>query len=120
MEFKQHRVNFEHYGAWYRLTDGRGLYLAHRQMRHLYTKRNAWGIERIALEDSIEQGYAGAGVVVKQGKRKLVWLTPVADFFGPYSFTNPDNILQRCLPLNRFALIPAMNRENVEAAMRLR
>ena len=61
-----------------------------------------------------------AGVVVKQGKRKLVWLTPVADFFGPYSFTNPDNILQRCLPLNRFALIPAMNRENVEAAMRLR
>ena len=120
MDFKQHRVNFKHCGAWYTLEDGRGIYLAHRQMRHVYKKRNAWGIERIALEDSKEQGFMGAGVVVKQGKRKLVWLTPIEDFFGPYSFTNPDNILQRCLPLNRFMLIPAMNRENVEAAMRLR
>lgn len=120
MEFKPHRVNFKHQGAWYRLPDGRGIYLAHRQMRHLYVKRNAWGIERIALEDSQAQGYVGAGVVVKQGKRKLVWLAPVEDFFGPHSFTNPENILQRCLPLNRFMLIPEMNRANVEAAMKLR
>lgn len=120
MEFKQHRVNFKHHGAWYELDDGRGLYLAHRQMRHVLAKKNAWCIERIALEDTRDKGYAGAGVVVKQGKRKLVWLTPVEDFFGPNSFTNPENPLQRCLPLNRFVLIPAMNRANIEAAMRLR
>jgi hypothetical protein len=120
MKFLEHKVNFKHCGAWYEMDDGRGLYLAHRQMRHIYKKRNAWCIERIALEDTIEKGYTGAGVVVKQGKRKLVWLTDVTDFFGPHSFSNPDNILQRCLPLNRFRIIPAMNMGNVEAAMKLR
>ncbi len=120
MKFKEHKVNFKHSGAWYELDDGRGLYLAHRQMRHVYKKRNAWCIERIALEDTIAMGYGAAGVAVRQGKRKLVWITNVEDFFGPDSFTNPDNILQRCLPLNRFKVIPAMNLGNVEAAMRLR
>lgn len=120
MKVQEHKVNFKHSGAWYTLEDGRSIYLAHRQMRHVYAKRNAWGIERIALEQSMELGCLGAGVVVKRGKRKLVWISPIEDFFGPDSFTNPDNILQRCLPLNRFRVMPSMFRENVEAAMRLR
>lgn len=120
MRIQEHKVNFKHAGAWYTLEDGRVLYLAHRQMRHVYKKRNAWCIERIALEQSLEMGCEAAGVVVKQGKRKLVWVTPIEDFFGPGSFTNPDNILQRGLPMNRFRLVPSAFRENVEAAMRLR
>jgi hypothetical protein len=89
-------------------------------MRHVYAKRNAWCLERIALEDTIRMGYEAAGVVVKKGKRKLAWITNVQDFFGPQAFTHPQNPLQRCLPLNRFELLPAMFRENVEASMSLR
>jgi hypothetical protein len=89
-------------------------------MRHIYRKRNAWCLERIALEDTIEQGLQAAGVVVRKGKRKLAWVTNVADFFGPDSFTHPENPLQRCLPLNRFRIVPASFRENIEASMSLR
>ena len=120
MKVTPHKVNFQHCGAWYELDDGRGVYLAHRQMRHVYAKRNAWCLERIALEDTIRMGYEAAGVVVKKGKRKLAWITNVQDFFGPQAFTHPQNPLQRCLPLNRFELLPAMFRENVEASMSLR
>lgn len=115
-----HNVNFKPHGAWFQLDDGRGLYLAYRRKRDIYRKRNAFGIERIALEDTLERGFKFAGVVVKDGKRKLFYATPVEDFFGPESFTHPQNILQRCLPLSRFAVTPAMRRENVEAAMKLR
>lgn len=120
MKIQEHTVNFKHAGAWYTLEDGRMLYLGHRQMRHIYKKRNAWCIERIALEQSREMGCTAAGIVVRQGKRKLVWATNVEDFFGPASFTNPDMILQRGLPMNRFIVVPSMFRENVEAAMKLR
>lgn len=120
MKVVPHKVNFQHRGAWYELDDGRGLYLAHCQMRHAYRKRNAWCLERIALEDTISRGYEAAGVVVKKGKRKLAWVTDVRDFFGPDSFTHPQNPLQRCLPMNRFQLLPTMFRENVEASMSLR
>lgn len=89
-------------------------------MSQRLAKQNAWGIERIALEDTKERDLKWAGVVVRQGKHKLVWLTAVDDFWGEHSFTNPENILQRCLPLNRFRLTPAMNREVIEAAIRLR
>lgn len=120
MRILPHKVNFQHCGAWYVLDDERGIYLAHRRMSQVYAKRNAWAIERIALEDTMRLGLEWAGVVVKQGKRKLVWATPVRDFFGPNAFTHPDNILQRCLPLNRFVLTPMMNEENIAAAMKLR
>lgn len=120
MKIQVHKVNFKHNGAWYELEDGRGIYLAHRRLSQVYRKRHAWALERLALEEAQERGYVAAGVVVKKGKRKLVWLTPIEDFFGPEAFTNPENPLQRCLPLNRFALIPMMLEENIEAAMRLR
>lgn len=115
-----HKVNFKHQGAWYELDDGRGIYLAHRRMSQVLAKRNAWCVERIALEDTRDRGYAFAGVVVKEGKRKLLYATLIDDFFGEASFSNPKNILQRCLPLSRFVITPSMNRANVEAAMKLR
>jgi len=120
MKIQPHKVNFKHCGGWYELEDGRGLYLAHRRMSHIYRKRNAWCIERLALEETITKGYIAAGVVVKDGKKKLFYLTNVEDFFGPDSFTNPQNILQRCLPLNKFRVTPSMRREVVDSAMRLR
>lgn len=120
MNIKPHNVNFKPKGAWFTLPDGRGIYLGFRRKRDIYAKRNAWCIERIALEQTIEWGIKYAGVVLKDGKRRLFYATPVEDFFGPESFTNPENILQRCLPLSRFAITPDMRRENVEAAMKLR
>lgn len=120
MKITPHNVNFKPRGAWFDLGEGRGLYLGFRRKRDIYTKRNAWTIERIALEDTLAKGFKFAGVVLKDGKRKLFYATLVEDFFGPDSFTNPDNILQRCLPLSRFRITPAMRRENVEAAMKLR
>lgn len=120
MIIKPHNVNFKPHGAWYTLEDGRGLYLGFRRKRDLYRKRNAWGIERIALEQTIEWGMKYAGIVMKEGKHKLFYATPVEDFFGPESFTHPQNILQRCLPLSRFRITPDMRREIVEAKMRLR
>lgn len=120
MKIMPHKVNFQHHGAWYELDDGRGIYLAHRRMSQVLAKRNAWCIERIALEDTLSRGYRFAGVLVKDGKRKLLYATLVEDFFGEASFSNPKNILQRCLPLSRFRITPSMNRANVEAAMRLR
>lgn len=120
MKITPHAVNFKPRGAWFELEDGRGVYLGFRRKKDIYTKRNAWAIERIALETTLERGIKYAGVVMKDGKRKLFYITPVEDFFGPDSFTHPQNILQRCLPLSRFRLTPAMRRENVEAAMKLR
>ena len=120
MKVKPHLVNFKHKGAWYELSDGRGIYLGHRRMSQVYYKRNAWCIERIALEDTIRMGFTAVGIAVKSGKNKLLYATSVEDFFGPDSFVNPDNILQRGLPLNRFRITPANYRENVENAMRLR
>jgi hypothetical protein len=120
MNIKLHNVNFKPKGAWFILEDGRGLYLGYRRKRDLYAKRNAVGIERIALEQTQDWGLKYAGIVMKEGKRKLFYATPVEDFFGPDSFTHPQNILQRCLPLSRFRITPSMRRENVEAAMKLR
>lgn len=120
MVITEHKVNFQHNGRWYKLESGRGLYLAHRRLSQVYAKRNAWCLERLALDTCRELGYEAAGVVVKQGKRKLFWVTPIEDFYGPDAFTHPQNPIQRCLPLNRFRLIPAMNAENIEAAIRLR
>lgn len=120
MKITPHNVNFKMRGAWFQLEDGSGVYLGFRRKRDIYRKRNAWTIERIALEQTIDWGIKYAGVVLKDGKRKLFYATPVKDFFGPDSFTNPENILQRCLPLSRFRVTPAMRRENVEAAIKLR
>ena len=120
MKITPHNVNFKPRGAWFQLEDGAGVYLGFRRKRDIYRKRNAWGIERIALEQTIEWGIKYAGVVVKEGKRKLFYVTPVEDFFGPESFTNPQNILQRCLPLARFRLTPDMRREILEAKIKLR
>jgi hypothetical protein len=120
MKIIPHKVNFKHCGAWYELDDGRGIYLAHRQKRHIVYKKNAWAIERIALEMTREKGYEAAGVVVKEGKKRLVWLTTIDDFFGEHSFSNSENILQRCLPLQRFRVTPDMIGENVNSAMNLR
>lgn len=120
MIITEHKVNFQHNGRFYKLESGRGLYLAHRRLSQVYRKRNAWVLERLALETALDLDYEAAGVVVKVGKRKHFWVSPIEDFFGPHSFTHPQNPIQRCLPLNRFRLIPAMNMENVEAAMRLR
>jgi len=120
MRIKWHKVNFKHNGAWYDLEDGRSIYLAHRRLSQVYAKRNAWCLERLALEECLSRGTKYAGVVIKQGKRKLFYATLVEDFFGPESFTNPVNILQRGLPLSRFRVTPAMRQENIEAQIRLR
>lgn len=119
MKITPHKVNFKTRGAWFELEQG-GIYLGFRRKRDLYAKRNAWAIERIALEDTLAKGIKYAGVVMKDGKRKLFYATLVEDFFGPDSFTHPQNILQRCLPLSRFRITPDMRRENVEASMKLR
>jgi hypothetical protein len=120
MIIKPHNVNFKPKGAWFQLDESNGIYLGFRRKRDIYAKRNAWAIERIALEQTMDWGFKYAGVVMKDGKRKLFYATLVEDFFGPDSFTNPENILQRCLPLSRFRITPDMRRENVEASMKLR
>lgn len=120
MKVQPHLVNFEHQGAWYEFDDGRGIYLAHRRMSQVDRKHHAWYVERIALEDTIRKGFTAVGIAVKVGQQKHVYLTHVNDFFDSNSFTNPKNILQRGLPLNRFRITPSRFRENVEKSMRLR
>jgi len=120
VKFQPHKVNFKHCGCYYELDDGRGVYLAHRRYSAVYRKRNAWCVERIALEEARSRGYLAAGVAVRDGKKTYYFLTNIEDWFGEHSFVNPDNILQRGLPLNRFLITPSSSRENVDAAMRLR
>lgn len=119
MNTDHHLVNFQHQGAWYEL-DGKGLYLAHRYPSQIDRKRNAWYLERIALEETVEKGFVGAGVAVKKGKSVEFYVTRASDFFGEHSFVNPKNILQRGLPANRFLITPSKYVENIEKSVRIR
>lgn len=119
MTIRPHKVNFQHYGCWYEFPDGRGVYLAHRRRSHIHKKRYAWCIERSALEDAKAKGFY-VGVVYKEAKKNMFYLTLAEDFFSEHSFTNPDNILQRGLPLGKFRITPELIAENVSRKMRIR
>ena len=120
MNVEPHRVNGRFFGAWYSFDDGSGLYLAHRRLSQVYKKKTAWCLDRTTLEMTRDRGFKVVGVAVKQGKRVHYYMTPVDDFFGPHSFLNYDNMLQRGLPLNRFRITPSHVAANVARAIKIR
>ena len=120
MNVEPHRMNMRLYGAWYTLDDGRGVYLAYRKPSQVYRKKTAWCIDRTTLDATVDRGIKYAGVAVRNRGKVEYYMTLVSDFFGPFSFVNFDNPLQRGLPLSRFKITPATLAANVERAIRLR
>lgn len=116
-----HGVNGRHYGAFYYLDDGKGLYLAWRQPSQIYYKRNAWCLDTMTLREIQRRGVEFVGVSCGRGKRKLFYLTTLREFYeSPYSFDHYGETPQRGIPLMRFLIHPHTTTKAIETAIKIK
>lgn len=116
---KAHTINGKFLGMWYETATGRKLYLAHRAAKDV--RNNAWCFDLATLERCKAEGFNVVGVVRRQGKVRLVWLTHVDDFFtSPHSFATYGTARERALPLPQFRIDPSKETKFIEIALRLR
>jgi hypothetical protein len=107
-------------GAFYHLDDGRVIYLARRQRRHLIIPGNAWAFDTMMLRRCEAEGVSAIGVFVKTGR--LFWLTPLKDIRESPKAFRPWVKGERlyALPAEAFRVRPSKRFENIEKAMRIR
>jgi len=116
-----HSVNGKLQGVWCETASGHRFYLAHRVNKQLHRVRNAWCIDLAILEKCRAQGITAVGVVRREGKKKLVWMTHVEDFFDTVnSFPYFTTCRQRGLPLNKFRIDPTKSAAFIESAVKMR
>lgn len=121
MKKTYHTVNGKLFGCWYETAKGNRLYLAHRKAEDVCRKHHAWYIDVSTLERCRAEGIYAVGVVRRNGKDRLVWLTHVNDFFeSPHSFARFSSSRQRGLPLSRFRIDPGKNTKYIESAVKMR
>lgn len=121
LRVEKHSINGKLQGYWYETDAGRKLYLAHRTRSAIYRNKNAWLFDVSLLERCRSRGISAIGVVLRQGKKKLIWLTNVEDFFtSPDAFVYATISRQRGLPLHRFKIDPLKLQENIELSLRIR
>lgn len=119
----KHTVNGKLHGVWYETEEGSKLYLAHRKADEVYKCKacHAWCIDVSLLERCRAEGFHTVGIVRREGKNRLVWLTPLVDFFdSPHSFPRFKGTRQRALPLSKFRIDPAKSAKYIESAVKIR
>lgn len=121
MKKEKHTFNGKLQGIYYELDDGRKLYLAHRQRKHIYRQNNAWCLDVMTLDRIRNRGITAVGVIMRDAGQRLVWLTHIDDFYeSPHSFGHFFMSKQRGLPLSRFRVDPAKNFKVIEKSVKLR
>lgn len=121
MPSERHTINGKLVGVYYNTAKGNRLYLAHRKRADVYRRHNAWCFDTALLERLRGQGIAVVGVVRREGKLRLIWLTWLEDFFlSPHAFAHMHGCRQRALPLAHFRIDPNRSVAVIEAAMRVR
>lgn len=119
---ERHTNNGVFCGIWYTLPDGRQLYLAHfsgEKPKGLI--RNHWCLEASVLRQAEQRGCASVGVVHRAGRHKYLYLTNVADMWGSESgVAYINSMMQRTLLRSKFMVNPSVDRELINAHIRLR
>jgi hypothetical protein len=122
MARERHTLNGKLLGIFYTTEQGRQVYLAHRQMRHLNRHYNGWSIDTTTLSKCKARGLRWVGVVARRDGKKHVWITEVEDFFHPEkSFKTVGKLgYERGVRLTHFKLDPANDAGKIDAALKIR
>lgn len=118
---EKYSINGRLQGYWCETASGEKCYLAVKTQRDVYRERHAWCIDLQVLERAKTRGVTAIGVVRKEGKQKLIWLTHINDFYDhPDSFTFFHKSRQRGLPMKRFRIDPMKSEQVINSAVKLR
>lgn len=101
-----HTINGKRMGTFYAFDGVVRLYLIFAKgakTKLLDAKNNAWRVNSLALNEARRRGCEYAGVMHCIGKKRLMYVTAIDDFYGEHSIISSfGGVQHRCLSRERF------------------